>query len=53
MSSSRLLAVGQAQLATGPVTTNFDHVVETAFKQADNEFQNVVWGVKAISRQKP
>jgi len=37
-----------AHLAAGPViTTNFDHVIETAFKQADNEFQHVVWGVKA------
>jgi kumamolisin len=35
------------QIAPGPViTTNFDHVLEEAFKQSGKEFQKVVTGVK-------
>jgi len=35
------------QIATGPViTTNFDHVLEEAFKQCAKEFQKIVTGVK-------
>ena len=34
-------------LATGPVlTTNFDHVLETAFKDAGAEFDDIVWGAQ-------
>lgn len=37
-----------AQLTTGPViTTNFDHVLEEGFKQANSPFERVVWGVNA------
>jgi hypothetical protein len=36
------------QLAAGPViTTNFDHVLEEAFKQANAQFEREVWGVNA------
>ena len=35
-------------LAGGPVlTTNFDRVLEAAFKEADVEFEDVVWGAQA------
>lgn len=35
-------------LARGPViTTNFDHVLEEAFKQAGKPFAQEVWGIKA------
>jgi len=35
------------QIAPGPViTTNFDHVLEEAFKQCGREFQKIVTGVK-------
>lgn len=36
------------QLAAGPViTTNFDHVLETVFRQSNTPFERIVWGAKA------
>ena len=38
------------RLARGPVvTTNFDHVLETAFRQAGRAFEREVWGAKVTS----
>jgi SIR2-like domain len=38
------------QVCKGPViTTNFDHVLEDVFEQANRPFEKVVWGAKADS----